>query len=137
MWDLNAVLAAHTGPPFKPLATLSFPLVCQKTASLIMAITAAKRVCKLQALIVEPPYMHPKFLSQVISHFHLDQVISLPVFFPKPYSTLKEQCLHTLDVRRFLALHMDRPKNFCSLPCGFVSCVDGVKWSLHRQFLSG
>lgn len=119
------------GPLFEPLTSSSFLLLCQKTA-LLVANTSATRVCELQALVEEPPYMliskdivtlqpQPKFLYKAMSQFHLNH---LSVFFPKPYYSPREQCLPTLDVRQCLAFYLDRTKPFCASPCLFVSYGD-------------
>lgn len=92
-------------------------------SSLLVALTSARRVSKLRALTSDPPYTvffkdkvrlraHPAFLPKVMSDFHTSQDIFLPVFYPKPHMSGKEQALHTLDMRRALAFYLDRTKPF-------------------------
>ncbi|XP_039386017.1 uncharacterized protein LOC120400862 [Mauremys reevesii] len=54
-WDLNLVLTRLMSAPFEPLATCSLLYLSWKTAFLV-AITSARRVSKLWALTVDPPY---------------------------------------------------------------------------------
>ncbi|EMP35681.1 hypothetical protein UY3_07127 [Chelonia mydas] len=53
--SLNLVLAKLTGPPFELLVTCSLLHLSMKVAFLV-AITSARRVGELQALVLEPPY---------------------------------------------------------------------------------
>lgn len=55
LWGLDMVLTALMRPPFEPLASCPLPLLSEKTAFLI-AITIARRLGELQALMVWPPY---------------------------------------------------------------------------------
>uniref|UniRef100_A0A8C4YQU8 Dedicator of cytokinesis 7 n=1 Tax=Gopherus evgoodei TaxID=1825980 RepID=A0A8C4YQU8_9SAUR len=125
------------GPPFEPLATCSLLYLSWKTAFLV-AITSARRVSELRALVVDPPYTvfhkdkvqlrpHPAFLPKVVSAFHINQEIFLPVFFPKPHSSGREQQLHSLDVRRALAFYIERTKPFRKSPQLFVAVADRMK----------
>ncbi|XP_050809179.1 uncharacterized protein LOC127051204 [Gopherus flavomarginatus] len=136
-WDLNLVLSRLMGPPFEPLATCSLLYLSWKTAFLV-AITSARRVSELRALVVDPPYTvfhkdkvqlrpHPAFLPKVVSAFHVNQEIFLPVFFPKPHSSGREQQLHSLDVRRALAFYVERTKPFRKSPQLFVAVADRMK----------
>ncbi|KAM7182065.1 uncharacterized protein RBU57_000616 [Macrochelys suwanniensis] len=95
-WDLNLVLSCLMGPPFEPLASCSLLYLSWKVAFLV-AITSARQVSELRALMCNPPYTichkdkvqlrpHPSFLPKVVSHFHVSQDIFLPVFFPKLYA---------------------------------------------------
>lgn len=70
---------------------------------------------------------HRKFLSKVVSHFHLTQVIYLPIFSPKLHTGVEEQHLHMLDVRLCLAFYLERTKPSQSAPQLFVSCADWMK----------
>lgn len=67
----------------------------------LVAIIAARRVRKIQALSVGPPctkfhkdrmtlISHPKFLPDVAPDLCHSQVILTPVFFPKPHSSKGE-----------------------------------------------
>lgn len=80
------------------LGTSSYPQV---------AVTSEERANELQALRGRTPYtffhrdtvmlrQHPKFISEVVSEFHLNQSVNLPVLFLKPHSTQGEK-QHTLD----------------------------------------
>lgn len=87
------------------LASSSFCLLCQNNVVLV-AITCARRVSELQALMAESPYkqfskdkvtlwQHPQFLSNVVSPGLNETEMYLPVFCPKPHSTPAEQHLHS------------------------------------------
>lgn len=132
LWDLNTVLEALMGP----LATFFFSFLYQKTAFLV--VMSARRKSDLQSLKAKPPCMqfsknkitlqlHPKILSKVVSQFCLNQAVYLPMFFPKSYSTPKAQTHHTVDVRRCLALYLDRTKPFHSSSHFFVSYAVSMK----------
>ncbi|XP_050800475.1 uncharacterized protein LOC127046887 [Gopherus flavomarginatus] len=136
-WDLNLVLTRLMGPPFEPLAACSLLYLSWKTAFLV-AVTSARQVLELRALTVDPPYTvfhkdkvqlrpHPAFLPKVVSSFHVNQDIFLPVFFPKPHSLRREQQLHTLDVRRALAFYIKRTKPFRHSPQLFVAVAERMK----------
>nr|XP_032642405.1 uncharacterized protein LOC116828359 [Chelonoidis abingdonii] len=136
-WDLNLVLSRLMGPPFEPLATCSLLYLSWKT-SFLVAITSARRVSELRALVVDPPYTifhkdkvqlrpHPAFLPKVVSPFHLNQDIFLPVFFPKPHTCRRDQQLHTLDVRRALAFYISRTKAFRRSPQLFIAVAERMK----------
>nr|XP_008164931.1 uncharacterized protein LOC101944505 [Chrysemys picta bellii] len=136
-WDLNLVLARLTGPPFEPLAMCSLLYLSYKVAFLL-AITSARRVSELRALTSEPPYKvfhkdkvqfrpHPGFLPKVVSQFHMNQDIFLPVFYPKPHSCDRERRLHSLDVRRALAFYIERTKSFQKSIQLFLVVADRMK----------
>lgn len=42
--------------------------------------------------------LHPRFLPKVVSEFHINEVVHLLEFFPKPHGGRAEQRLHTLDI---------------------------------------
>lgn len=97
-WDLNLVLSVLSGPPFEPLTSCSLLYLSYMTAFLVV-ITSARRVSQLRALTSEPPYTvfykdkvqlrpHLAFLPKVVSQFHMGQDIFLPVFYPKPHSSM-------------------------------------------------
>ncbi|KAG6937283.1 hypothetical protein G0U57_010273 [Chelydra serpentina] len=136
-WDLNLVLSRLTGPPFEPLASCSLLYLSWKVAFLV-AITSARRVSELKALLCDPPYTifhkdkvqlrpHPSFLPKVVSPFHMSQDIFLPVFFPKPHANSKEQRLHSLDVRRALAFYIERTRPFRKTSQLFVAIAERSK----------
>ncbi|KAG6936020.1 hypothetical protein G0U57_013534, partial [Chelydra serpentina] len=136
-WDLNLVITRLMGAPFEPMATCSMLYLSWKTAFLV-AITSARRVSELRALTSEPPYTvfhkdkvqlrpHPAFLSKVVSAFHINQDIFLPVFYPKPHASRKEQQLHSLDVRRALAFYIERTKPFRKSTQLFIAVADRMK----------
>ncbi|KAG6932311.1 hypothetical protein G0U57_021645 [Chelydra serpentina] len=125
------------GAPFEPMATCSMLYLSWKTAFLV-AITSARRVSELRALTSEPPYTvfhrdkvqlrpHPAFLPKVVSAFHINQDIFLPVFYPKPHVSRKEQQLHSLDVRRALAFYIERTKPFRKSTQLFIAVADRMK----------
>lgn len=102
------------------MASCSWPRLSQKIAFLI-AITLARRVlnirCEWQALLIQLFFKDSvalqsrhKFLTKVVSAFHLNQTICLPIAFPKSHSSRNKECLYTLDVGRALAFYCDRTK---------------------------
>lgn len=112
-------------------------LLSMKTAFLV-AITSGRRVLKLQALLDDMPYAvfykdkvsvrpHLKFMSKVVSAFHLNQSIQLLVFFPKPHSPKGEESLFILDVCRTLACYLDHLKSFRASSRLFVAMLRDSK----------
>ncbi|XP_042315264.1 uncharacterized protein LOC121926389 [Sceloporus undulatus] len=116
-WSLELVLSKLTSKPFEPMATTDLRLLTWKTAFLV-AITSARRAGELCALRADQPYIRfhrdkvvlradITFLPKVVSAFHLNQDIILPILAPNP-STDEERRMHSLDVRRALAFYLDR-----------------------------
>lgn len=73
---------------------------------------------RAQTLLADPPYMIfqkdkvssrslPKFVPKVVSAFHLNQIVHLPIFFPKPHSNKAEEKLHILGDWRALSFYLD------------------------------
>ncbi|XP_078518308.1 uncharacterized protein LOC144782952 [Lissotriton helveticus] len=121
VWNLNIVLTRLMGPPFEPLHSCEIQYLTWKVAFLV-AITSLRRVSELQALTIHEPFIqihanrvvlrtNPKFMPKVVSQFHINQTIELPVFFPNPDS-VADRALHTLDVKRALLYYIDRTKDF-------------------------
>lgn len=53
--------------------------------------------------------LHPKFVPKVVSDFHINQRIHLPVFYPQLFSSKGEEAVwHSLDVHRALAFCLHR-----------------------------
>lgn len=130
VWNLNIVLTRLMGPPFEPLHKCELQFFTWKVAFLI-AITSLRRVGELQVLTIEESFFqvhqnkvvlltNPKFLPKVISAFHINQSVELPVFFPQPDS-VAERALHTLDVTRALLYSTERTKSFCKTKQLFVA----------------
>lgn len=91
-WDLPLVLRCLTKPPFEPVATCKLRLFSWKTLFLV-AITSTWRVGELAALDIRPPFLtflphavclstNMTFLSEVVSEFHINSLITLPDFYP-------------------------------------------------------
>lgn len=91
-WDLPLVLRCLTKPPFEPVATCKLRLFSWKTLFLVV-ITSTWRVGELAALDIRPPFLtflphavclstNMTFLSEVVSEFHINSVITLPDFYP-------------------------------------------------------
>lgn len=81
----------------------------------LVAITSAKTVGKLRALVSEPPYTvfhkdkvylrpHPKFLTKVVFNFHVNQAIYLPTFFPDPHTQRDEEELFAAREESFSSI---------------------------------
>ena len=123
----------HNHPLFEPFACMSLNLLSFKTLFLV-AITSARRVSELATLRADAPYIqfHPdkvtlypnvSFLPKVVSSFHVNQPLILPILFPSPSSNIK--CtLHSLDVHCALAFYVSRTKGFHSSPHLFF-CFHG------------
>ncbi|KAM4690422.1 uncharacterized protein WCC33_017807 [Rhinophrynus dorsalis] len=117
-WDLNLVLQQLSSHPyFEPLESISIKHLTLKTV-LLTAVTSARRVSELQALMATSPCLifhqdkvvlkpNPAFRSKVISHFHLNQEIVLPSFCPDPKGDLEKR-LHNLDLVRCLQIYIKR-----------------------------
>lgn len=91
--DLNLVLYCLMGSLLAPLATTYLSFLSMKTVFLV-AVTSARRMLELQALLanISSPFMpfhkdkvylksYPKSVPKIVSAFHLNQIIHLPVFF--------------------------------------------------------
>lgn len=99
--------------------------------SFLVDITSLRCISELQVFTLEEPFfqvhsdsvvlrINPKFISKVVSSFHLNQTIELPVFFPQP-EFVAERALYSLDVKRALMYHIDRTKPFRKTQQLFVS----------------
>lgn len=115
------VLNGLCDPPFEPLGQVEQKYPALKLVFLL-AITSAKRVGELQAFSSEDPYITflpdrvllrflPTFLPKVPTLKNINQVISLPAFYPNPASE-EEERLHTLDVLRCLRIYLERTRSF-------------------------
>nr|XP_014348328.1 PREDICTED: uncharacterized protein LOC106704867 [Latimeria chalumnae] len=93
---------------------------------------------ELQALVVHEPSpfsrflrdkvvlrMHPCFLLKVVSEFHINQEIFLPVLFPGPHSCDGDEHLHRLNIKCSLQIYLDRPKDIRKSDQIFVSYGQG------------
>lgn len=130
LWNLNIVLTRLMGPPFEPMHSCQIQFLIRKVTFLV-AITSLRRVSEIQALTIQEPFLqmhhnkvvlraNPKVLPKVISPFHLNQSVELPVFFPQPDS-VAERALHTLDVKRALLYYIERTKSFRNTKQLFVA----------------
>lgn len=66
----------------------------------------------------------PQVYLKVISHFHLIQSGTTPVFFPNLHSFLEEKKLHTVDIIRAFLYYLDRTE-----PFRFSPSTDTSFWS--------
>lgn len=134
--DLSVDIRNLIKPPFQPVATGSLLNLFIKTAILV-AITSTQRVGEIEALMVVPAVTicfkdkvslstHQRFLSKVLSEFHLNET-QLLVFFPKPHNSILKTAFHILVVRRALAFYLDRFKSFRKSPRLFASFADRSK----------
>lgn len=90
----------------------------------LVTVICPRRVGKLQALVSDPPYTvfykdkvyffpHPKFLTKVALHFHINQPVYLPTFFHEPSDSHKDkERFYSLTVRRALAFSLESTKPF-------------------------
>lgn len=113
VWNLNIVLSKLMGPPFESLHTCPLLFLFWKLA-LLVTITSFRQLCKIQVLPLKEPFFQvhhdkvvlrtkPKLLPKVVSSFHLNQTIKLPVFFPHPKAVVEQapvtkcqKCFHVL-----------------------------------------
>lgn len=120
------------GPPFEALVTCSLAHLSAKVF-VLLAITSARRVSELQALM-RPLYtiffkdtvfmrLHPKCIPKMVSSIHLRQ----STFFPKPLAHKDEKRLHTLDIHYTHSLYIVRTKSFRLAPCLFISWEDRMR----------
>lgn len=113
------------GPPFEALVTCSLAHLSAKVF-ILLAITSARRVSELQALM-RPLYtiffkdkvfmrLHPKCIPKMVFSIHLRQ----STFFPKLHAHKDEKRLHTLDIHYTHSLYIARTKSFRLAPCLFI-----------------
>lgn len=128
-WDLSTVLEVLSGEPFFPLENTSLWDLTLKVSFLI-AITSAKRVSEMQALLIKEPYLmvYPdrltlkpsdRFIPKVSSAFHFNQEIDLPALItdqgvPHPLD-VKGNILHYLSVTK----PFRKCENLLVIPHGF------------------
>lgn len=135
-WNLELVLDTLTRAPFEPLAT------CPQSMTLkvvfLLAITSARRVSELAALLVVLPYTifnrdniilhsHPSFIAKVCSDFHVNEPIVLPSFYPKPHSTTRHTIFHLLGIHKALAFYIDRTPSFLKSDRLLISTIERTK----------
>lgn len=82
-WDLPLVMRSLQGPPFKQSASELSALSCRSPFLTFHQDRAVLRTV-------------PSFLPKVVSNFHLNQEIVIPIFCPSPSKT-KEVALNSLD----------------------------------------
>lgn len=97
------------------------PRLFSMKVAFLVNITSARRVGELGVMMVDPPYtifhndkvslcLKPKFTPKVVSECHHNQLIHLPVSFPKLHISAEERRLHSLSVWRGLAFYLHRIK---------------------------
>ncbi|XP_039189177.1 uncharacterized protein LOC120303551 [Crotalus tigris] len=129
-WNLPRVLQALISSPFEPLKMCSLRHLSFKVSFLI-AITSARRISELAALLVRKDLctfhedrvvlrLDPSFIPKVNTVFHRAQEVILPNFCPHPSHEL-EQRWHTLDIRRALRCYIKHTKPFRKSETLFVS----------------
>lgn len=86
----------------------------------------------------EPPYTvfykdkvqlrpHLTFLQKILSQFHANWDIFLPVFFPKPHASNWQWMLHSLDVRQVLAFYIEQTKRFRKSTQLFIAIAEWMR----------
>lgn len=127
------------------MATCAMSHLSVKEAFLVV-ITSARWVSELESMMEDPPYLvfhkdtvflrlHPKFLPKVVSEFHLNQSIYLPVFFPKPHASPEDKKLHSFNVRCALVCYLQRTRPIRKSLRLFVAMAE--RSYPQRKFLSG
>lgn len=115
-WDLSVVLEAFTNPPFTPSESISLWDLTLKLSFLI-AITSARRVSEIQALMASEPYLvffpdkvvlrpSDHFIPKVATSFHYNQDIVLPSF------TNDQGEPHPLDVKTTIISYLAATNSF-------------------------
>lgn len=124
--------------PFEPLWNCSLFHLSIKTA-FIITITSTRKISELHTLMANTPPTtfykdkvvlrpHSQFLLKVVSDFHVNQSIHLPVFFPKPHTSKADSSLHYLNTKRVLLYYLSRTKVF--RPSPVLICF--IYWYLER-----
>lgn len=101
-WDLPLVLSYLQSEVFEPLESVDLRFLTCKT-TLLLALASARRVSELRALSCSAPFLifhddraelrtHAGFLPKVVSAFHLNQPIVVPVLSGE-FSSLESTCL--------------------------------------------
>lgn len=125
--DLNLVLYCLMGSLLAPLATTYLSFLSMKTVFLVVVTYARRMLLELQALLanISSPFMpfhkdkvylrsYPKSVPKIVSAFHLNQIIHLPVFFSEtPFQQTKEKLL-TLHIWRALCPFTWSEMTLCS-----------------------
>lgn len=71
----------------------------------------------------------PEFPPKVVLDFHLNQMMCLPVFFPKPHSNQGVSRLHTLHICMSSAICFQRTTAFRAFPKSFIALAERMKRS--------
>ncbi|XP_041434021.1 envoplakin-like [Xenopus laevis] len=128
-WDLNLVLSVLQEDPYEPLDTIPLPSLTEKVVFLL-AITSARRVSEIAALSCKVSFtiFHkdkvvlrptPDFLPKVVSEYHINQDIVVPLLCPEPKNS-SESKLHTLDVVRALKIYLECTKSIRRVDALFI-----------------
>lgn len=119
-WDLNVVLQALEESPFEPLDSVDLKHVTVKTVFLF-AIASARRVSEIASLSCRSPWLKfhsdkavlrtkPNFLPKVVTTFHLNQDIVIPVLQSQD-SDNPSSSISKLDPVRALKIYVDRTQS--------------------------
>ncbi|XP_063775737.1 uncharacterized protein LOC134911483 [Pseudophryne corroboree] len=111
-WDLNVVLGFLKSHWFEPLKTVELKYLTWKVV-MLLALASARHVSELAALSHKSPYLvfhmdraelrtRPQFLPKVVSSFHMNQPIVVPV------ATGDLEDSELLDVVRALKIYVTR-----------------------------
>lgn len=138
-WDLSLVLAYLQLAVFEPLESVDLRFLTCKTAFLL-ALASARRVSDLGALSCTSPYLvfhtdraelrtRAGFLPKVVSAFHINQPIVVPVLLGD---------LSSLDVVRALRIYVNRTQSIRKSDGLFV-LFDAVTrgWPASKQSIAG
>lgn len=101
-------------------------------------ITSARGVGEFGDLMVDLPYtflhrdkvslqLHPKFIPQVSSEFHFNQMVHLPVFYLKLHHSIKETRRYPMDICRALFFYLHIMAPFQKSPWLFVTVAERMK----------
>ncbi|KAL3979316.1 patched 2 [Sarotherodon galilaeus] len=139
LWDLSVVLDALSHHPFEPIGAVGLKFLSLKT-TLLLALTTAKRVSKLQALSIHPSCLqlalgltkarlrpNPAFVPKVLETSYRCSTVELLAFHPPPFSSETEQGLNTLCPVRALGTYVDRTAGFRKSEQLFVSWASSHK----------
>lgn len=140
-WDLELVLSFLQSPLFEPLESTEMKYLSWKVV-MLLALVSARRVSDLSALSCKSPYLvfHNNraelrtklgFLPKVVSSFHINQPIVVPMLEENSPSA------RSLDVVRALKIYVERTATVRKTDALFI-LYDAVRpgWPASKQTLA-
>lgn len=149
LWDLLLVLDALSCRLFESYEVVELKMLSVTTA-LLMTLVTAKRVSDLQALSVHPSCLqlapgqaktclryNGAFVPKVVDSSYRCSTWEMLAFYPPPFLSEEDQCLHTLCTVQALSVYVQRTAGFRRTDQLFISWSTPHKGKpLSRQRLS-